>query len=139
MRIYTVHCRPGSREPDAEAILVKEGFSWPAFLIPPLWLLYHKLWLAAFVVTVFGIALDVGLVFAGVDSTTSLIAEVGYSLFIGFGANDWRRAKLARIGYRLTGIVAAGDHDGAMRRYFDLNPHTPPPLNQISGSVMGGL
>jgi len=139
MRIYTVHCRPGSREPDAEAILIKEGFSWPAFLIAPLWLLFQKLWLAVFVVIVFGLALALGLEFAGADPATALVAGLGFSLFIGFGANDWRRAKLVRIGYRITGIVGSSDHDGAMRRYFDLNPHEPPPLNRLQGPAMGGL
>jgi glutamine amidotransferase len=27
-----------------EAVLVRDGFSWPAFLVPPLWLLWHRLW-----------------------------------------------------------------------------------------------
>ena len=139
MRVYTVHCRPGSREPDAEARLVKEGFSWPAFLIPPLWLLYHRLWLAFFLVAVFGLLLDVGLGLVGADTAITLVAAVGFSLFIGFGAHDWRRAKLDRLGFRMAGIVASGDHDSALRRYFDLNPHDQTRFNQITGSAMGGL
>ncbi len=139
MRVYTVHCRPGSREPDAEAKLVKEGFSWPAFLIPPLWLLYQRLWLALFIVTVTGLLLDIGLDLAGADPITVFIAGAGFSLFIGFSANDWRRRKLAVLGHRMTGIVAAGDHDGAMRRYFDLHPYEPRPFNQNSSAAIGGL
>ena len=139
MRVYTVHCRPGSREPDAEAILIKEGFCWLAFLVPPLWLLYQRLWLTAFAAIVIGLALDFGLDLVGADPTTALIAGIGFSLFIGFEANDWRRRKLSRTGFRLVGIAASVDHDGAMRRYFDLNPHEPSALNHLPGSAMGGL
>ena len=139
MRVYTVHCRPGSREPDADANLVKEGFCWPAFLVAPLWLLFHRLWLALFLVIVAGLLLDLGLVMVGADPVTASAVGVGFSLFIGFGANDWRRAKLARLGYRMMGIVAAGDHDGALRRYFDLHPHDPPPFNRLSDPAMGGI
>jgi Protein of unknown function (DUF2628) len=139
MRVYTVHCWPGSLEPDAGAILVKEGFSWPAFLIAPFWLLYQRLWLALFAVVVFGLALDLGLDLAGADPLTGFIASAGFALFIGLEANDWRRAKLNRRGYRMAGIIAADDHDGAMHRYFDRNPHEPPKFHRITGSVLGGL
>jgi hypothetical protein len=140
MRVYTVHCRPGSNEPDADANLVREGFSWPAFLIPPLWLLYHRLWLALFLVTVAGLLLDVGIELVGADPATTFVIGLGFSLFIGLQANDWRRAKLTRYGHRMTGIVASSDHDGAMRRYFDVNPaHELPAFRQPHGSAIGGL
>jgi hypothetical protein len=43
------------------------------------------------------------------------------------------------LGFRIAGIVASRDHDSALRRFFDLNPHEPIPFNQIPGSAMGGL
>lgn len=139
MRVYTVHCRPGSREPDADASLVKEGFSWPAFLIPPLWLLYHRLWAALFAVVIVGLVLDIGLDFAGAGPITVFIAGAGFSVFVGFGANDWRRRKMTRLGLPMVGIVAAGDHDAAMRRYFDLHPYEPRAFHRDSSAAIGGL
>ena len=51
-----------------------------------------------------------------------LVAGIGFSAVVGFCANDWRRAKLHRQGYRLQGVVAATDMDSARRRWFDLHP-----------------
>ena len=31
----------------ADATFIRDGFSWLAFLLPPLWLLWHRLWIAA--------------------------------------------------------------------------------------------
>ena len=49
MRIYTVHlpAAAGDTGEDraAAAVLVKEGFCWPAFFFAPLWALWHRLWL----------------------------------------------------------------------------------------------
>ena len=139
MRIYSVYVRRHGLDPERDIAMVKEGFSWPALLIPPLWLLYQRLWLALFIVTVTGLLLDVGLDLAGADPVTVFIAGAGFSLFIGFSANDWRRMKLAAHGHRMTGIVAADDHDGALRRYFDLHPYEPRPFHQSSSAAIGGL
>jgi hypothetical protein len=39
---YTAHIRA-----DRKLVLVKEAFSWGAFLFGPLWLLAHRAWIAA--------------------------------------------------------------------------------------------
>ena len=33
MRLYSVHLRRHGLDPDRDIVLVKEGFSWPAFFI----------------------------------------------------------------------------------------------------------
>ncbi|MBI2584926.1 MAG: DUF2628 domain-containing protein, partial [Rhodospirillales bacterium] len=33
MRLYSVHLRRHGLDPDRDLVLVKEGFSWPAFLL----------------------------------------------------------------------------------------------------------
>ena len=46
MRYYTVHAPAGESEARRSASLfVKDGFSWPAFFVPLLWILWHRLWL----------------------------------------------------------------------------------------------
>ena len=47
MRFYTVHILPGDPDPGDSIVLVEEGFCWPAFLLSPLWALWHRLWLVA--------------------------------------------------------------------------------------------
>ena len=55
MKTYTVHYRPEAGVSMTglanDAILVKEGFSWPAFFIPFIWLIYQRMWIvfAAFI------------------------------------------------------------------------------------------
>src|SRR3954447_18119157 len=65
MKIYTLHlpqhARPGDPEILDAAELVKDGFSWGAFLFTFLWLLFHRLWLAGIAVLVAMIAFDIAL------------------------------------------------------------------------------
>ncbi len=49
MSVYTVH-EPPLRGADASAeperfVFVRDGFHWWAFLLAPLWMLWHRLWL----------------------------------------------------------------------------------------------
>ena len=50
MRLYTVHIRRNSEAPDHEAILVRDGFSWGAFLFTLPWALWRRMWLGAFLI-----------------------------------------------------------------------------------------
>ena len=49
MASYVVMEPPGASRNDAAAgaVLVRDGFSFLAFLLPPLWLLWHRLWIEA--------------------------------------------------------------------------------------------
>lgn len=126
MRVYTMHYRPASRSPDRDIAVVKEGFCWPAALFTVFWALWHRLWLAAVLIIVAGVGLELVLALSGADGATSAACLVGFHAFIGFEANDWRRAKLLRLGHRDAGIVAAQDAESGIRRFFDLHPeHLP--------------
>src|SRR6478672_11524495 len=51
MNVYTVHLK-GSKDDLAaleRAVFVREGFSWAALIVGPLWLLWNRLWLALIV------------------------------------------------------------------------------------------
>jgi hypothetical protein len=126
VRVYTVHCQFASPDFDRGVRLVKEGFCWPAFLVAPLWALWHRLWLVVFLVLLVGMAIDVALDFAGADTLSSWAVLLAYSVLIGSGASDWHRAALDRRGFREVGLVAARDEDAAVRRFFDLHPELAP-------------
>jgi hypothetical protein len=123
MRIYTVHVRPGRAELDSGAVLVKEGFCWPAFFISVLWALYNRMWLAAALFLVVLLAADFAAQAIGLPDGVAFALNLAVALLIGFGANDLRRASLARSGYTFEGVVAATGEDAAARRWFDLHPH----------------
>lgn len=121
MRIYTVHDRLDSVGENRDAVAVKEGFNWSAFVFTALWALWHRLWRVFVIMTVVLAALEGAVYFAGADPATTAAAGLAYGLIVGFGANDWRRAGLARRGWRQAGVVAAVDADAALRRHYDLH------------------
>src|SRR4051812_25971719 len=91
MKIYTLHlprdARPGDPEILEQAELVKDGFSWGAFLFTFLWLLFHRLWLAGIAVLVALIAFDVALALLQVQPFAATVAHLLLMLLIGFEAN----------------------------------------------------
>ncbi|MDP6706632.1 MAG: DUF2628 domain-containing protein [Alphaproteobacteria bacterium] len=120
MRLYTVHRRPTPAAAEPDLVLIKEGFAWPAFLLAPLWCLWHRQWLAL-------LAYLVGLAAAGalaslLDEAGQAALGLGYHWLVGASANDWRRQRLAAAGYRLGGVVAAAGIAEAEARLFRDQP-----------------
>jgi hypothetical protein len=111
-----------SADAESDFYVVKEGFSWPALIFTAFWALWHRMWLVFVILLVAGVALEFALTISGADEISALAISLGYSLFVGFGANDWRRRSLARRGMQLMGIVAAPDAEAALHRYVDRNP-----------------
>ncbi len=117
MRFYTVHVRPGRPADDPDLVLVREGFSWIAFLFAPVWALWHGLWLPLLAWAIASVVIGLG---AEMFSDAGQAAVgVAFALLIGLHANDARRWVLARRGFRFTGVVAATDVEAAERRYLD--------------------
>ncbi|MEQ8266179.1 MAG: DUF2628 domain-containing protein [Parvibaculum sp.] len=117
MRIYTVHELPGAPLDGAGILLVKEGFSFPAFAFSWAWLLWHRLWIAL------GLWLGLTLCLSflmewSLGPQAAMISSLALQLILGFEANDIRRWTLERKGYRLAGIVGGGSLEEAERAFF---------------------
>ena len=118
MRIYSVMihetaAKSAGSDPARRAQaarLVKEGFSWPAFFLGPLWLLWHRLWRPLVIVMV--VLLATGTAPPLVQSLVSLAV----SLILGFEGNGLLRAGLERRGWREVAVIAAHDRDEAELR-----------------------
>jgi NhaP-type Na+/H+ or K+/H+ antiporter len=119
MRLYTVHIRRNSEAPDHQAILVREGFSWGAFLFTVLWALWRRMWLGAFLILLGALLIDSLAQLANLDELSETVLFFAYALYIGFAGNDWRRRNLARRGFDEVAVVGARGIDDAERRYFD--------------------
>lgn len=117
-RVYTVHTNSWSAAPDGEAVLIREGFSWPAFVFGPLWALWHGLWRTAIVLLVLLLAVGGGTVAAGLTDAGELVLTLALHAAIGLWANDWRRRVLARRGFVERGAVMARRLRDAERRYL---------------------
>ena len=129
MRVYTLHHPSGADVLSEDPVLIREGFNWPAAFFTSLWALWAGMWLIALLILIAAAGLQIALEFAGAGRSVQFAAGIGLSAIVGFCANDWRRAKLHRRGYRFQGVVAATDMDSARRRWFDLHP---------PGGVAGG-
>jgi hypothetical protein len=111
MRSYTLHlpelARPGEAAGLDRAILVPDGFSWPAFAFGPLWFLFHRLWVAALIVLLGLALLAAAGVALGLPTGAGLVATLLASALIGLEASSLRRWTLARRGWPARDAVVA--------------------------------
>jgi hypothetical protein len=110
MKTFRIYSHPKKSVP----IVVKVGFSWPAFIFGPLWFLANKMWMYFAIVTVF--AVGARLYFGGHEPSSdreallmfgmSLLYFVGL-FFIGKVANFLLSSGLEDQGYVLQRTVTA--------------------------------
>ena len=147
MDVYPVH-EPPRRNGDALAhterlAFVRDGFSWPAFLFAPLWMLRYRLWLALIVYLIIVFALGASTRVLG-DGDWLLATSLLVSLLVGFESSSLRRYGLARRGWKTLGIVVGDDLEAAERRFFDAwaagsVPRPPPsPAVEPAGPAPSG-
>jgi hypothetical protein len=123
MRTCTFHEPPGhaaDRLERAEAlVVVPDGFSWPAALLTPFWLLAHRLWLP-FVGYLVAVGLIEGVLWlAGAGESVAAWIVVGLHVLVGLEADSLRRWSLERRGYSYVGSVSGVTLDECERRFFD--------------------
>jgi uncharacterized protein DUF2628 len=112
VKIYTALLRP-----DAEPVLVREGFSWGALLFGPLWLAAHRAWVPAAISLAAYVMIAVLL-----PRPTASIVIVGVAVIHGLTGQDLRRWALEWRGYLLAHVLAATDRDDAFMRLMGLRP-----------------
>lgn len=119
MAIYVVMEPPAAHAVEAteRAAIVRDGFALLAFFVPPLWLLWHRLWIEAALVFAAGVSVTAlaeaaGLGLAGVP--LSLLV----SLFVGLEGQGMRVNAMRRRGWREWGVVDAGSTAEAEIRYL---------------------
>jgi hypothetical protein len=124
MPVYTVH-EPPQRESDDDALghamrfrFVRDGFHFWAFLLAPLWMLLHRLWieLIAYLLIVGGAAFVMRRL--GIEETAGFWVALFLAVLIGMEASSLLRWKLARRGFAQVGIVVGDDLEEAERRFF---------------------
>jgi hypothetical protein len=124
MSVYTVHQPPlGAADAASDPyrlVFVRDGFSWWAFLLTPLWMLRHRLWLVLAIYLLISAAVDVALRALGASVFTMVVVGLLISLLVGLEAGTLRRFKLARRHWRNVGVVTGDDLEDAERRFFDV-------------------
>jgi hypothetical protein len=118
-KIFTVYEKPEAAEPADRMLLLRDGFSYWAFVFGIFWLLMHRMWRVAALF----FAAQVAIAFAGEVlgfSPTSLgLLQLWLQVMLGFHAFELQGATLARRGYRLGGVLVAESEMHAERRYHE--------------------
>ena len=133
MTPYTLHLPNDAPvgEPEAldRAVLVRDTFSWGAFIFTALWFFWHRLWLAGIGVLAGLFLVQAVLQALGAHPTAVFLTQVLLSLLIGLEASSLRRWTLHRRGRPVVDTVMAGNVEEAetkaFRRWLD---RRPPPL-----------
>lgn len=100
-----------------DAIYVRDGFHFFAFLLPPVWLLWHRLWIEAALAFALMLALGgLGSVAGFGDAAPALSLLV--SIAIGLEGSALHVWALRRRGWRDWGIVDAASRDEAEMRHL---------------------
>jgi len=142
MRTYTIHERPdpaADRIDRAEALVfVKDGFSWPAALFAPIWLIVHRLWWPLLGYILVSIALQVPQQLFDVDQRWLGLAGLAANLLIGFESDTLRRWGLERRGWHTVGMVSGKTAVECERRFFDAWLPAQPILATSTSSQQSG-
>jgi len=152
MPVYTVHAPvtngAGIAATDRFAF-VRDGFHFWAALLGPVWLVWHRLWLALIGWIAVTVAIDVGIARLGASGTAIFLANLLIALLMGFEASSIRRWTLSRRNWRQLDIVVARNKETAERRFFDrwaakqriindqaaVDRGAPPPTRDIPGQA----
>ena len=101
---------------------VRDGFHFWAAVLGPVWLAWHRLWLALIGWIVVMVAVDFGMAALGAGGTAIFLVDVLLALLMGFEAASLRRWTLSRRNWRQLDIVVAdrlGTGRAALLRSLD--------------------
>lgn len=161
MAIYTVHQPPLRKQdtaPDPERfVFVRDGFSFWAFLLGPLWMLRYRMWLVLLGYIAVVAAAQIAIGFVGVSSGSAVLAGFMLALLIGLESGTLRRFTLGWRGWQTVGTVVGSDREQIEQRFFNawaqgetVNPAPPggvkssasptsPPHSPTAASEVVGL
>lgn len=118
MKVYTTHRSPNA--PREHALFIKDGFSWPAFLFPVIWLIIKRLWLALALYILAVAVISVTASATDLSGASVFVILLGLNLILGFEANKLNRRALTRRGFAEEGPFVGEDLEEAELKYFQL-------------------
>jgi hypothetical protein len=142
MPVYTVHAPLAEggdpRRVTDRFVFVRDGFHFWAFILGPLWLVGHRLWLAllGYLAIVVGVAVALSRLHSGAGTRFSVMLLI--ALLMGVEAASLWRWTLSRRKWRQLDVVVADNEDTAERRFFDRwNPGQRSPSNDLPAIERG--
>lgn len=149
MPVFTVHMPLIDADKSVAAeksVFVRDGFHFWAFILGPLWLLWHRLWLAAILYLLAIAGLEFAMSRLGISNDLRLTVMIIIALLVGFEATSVWRWSRSRGRWREVGVVVSPDRESAERRFFAawtgenpdagsarVPPPSPPPVKASAG------
>jgi hypothetical protein len=122
MPTFTVHQPPPRKDESAadpeRFAFVRDGFHFWAFVLAPLWLIAHRLWLVLVLYVLLTAAVDVGLALLGASTAMQVAVSLCIALLVGLEASTLRRWTLQRRKWKMLGFVVGDDEEAAERRFY---------------------
>ena len=117
MRFYSVYQGPEARG-DQDLIFIKDGFCWPALVLPLIWPMWRGLWLVALLASILLIAVSAAVQGGWLAPFTGSVIEAFVVLIVAFEGNNLRRWTKSRRGWREVGVVSGRHLADAERSFF---------------------
>ncbi|MBR0681484.1 DUF2628 domain-containing protein [Roseomonas eburnea] len=117
MRVWMVLARPPSERKAPRTLLVRDGFSWGALLLPTPWFLSKGLFALAALHAAAVVALG-----ASLPPAVAPVVLAGVQLFIGFEARNLQAWWLGLRGFRPEAMLVARDEDAAFLNLAAFRP-----------------
>jgi hypothetical protein len=128
MTLYTVNAPPPGPDETApdpgSLVFVKEGFSWPALLLPEIWLIWRRMWL----VLLLYVAVSAAFIILAGRFGDALAGPIFVlcRFLLALEANGLRRWTLERNGYGMIGVAEGRGLTEAELRFFSEWSGAPP-------------
>jgi Protein of unknown function (DUF2628) len=122
MPVYTVHAPAATGDSIAATdkfTFVRDGFHIWAVLLGPVWLIWHRLWLALIGWLAATAAIDFVIARLHAGRGAMFFADVLIALLMGFEGASLQRWTMSRRKWRQLDIVVADNEEAAERRFFD--------------------
>ena len=118
-KTFTVYEKPEASDPADRMVLLREGFSFWAFMFTLFWLIYKRMWLVAVYYLVAAGAVMLLVDAWAIPEPYSMLAQLWLQLMLAYHAYDLQGWWLTRRGHRFAGVLVAESEMQAERRYHE--------------------
>jgi hypothetical protein len=117
-------------------LVIRDGWSWVGFIVPLFWLLWHRLWFAAF--GVFAASFAIALMAQSPQwAALALPFNLLVGLLVGLEGQGWRISAARLRGYNVLDVVEAETRDDAELRFADARSDAPDETALAAAMVPG--
>ncbi|MFT6333034.1 MAG: hypothetical protein ACJAW3_001385 [Lentimonas sp.] len=135
MNLFNIYIKKTKDDTIEDLVLVKNKFSFSAFLFNFFWFLLHKMWkeAGAFIV----VAFFFGWIFykSSFGFVDVVAVEIGLFSMIGLNAGYWYEQKLLKTNYKFVGNVFGKNTNDAKIRFIDNHFKSKTPNKIFSPSI----